>query len=106
MITLHISSSLVVGSMVSLISISSFVSSCAASVGKKAFELSIVEILPQTVTGIILLSNWDSKRSFYDPMCGSGTIPIEALMIAASIPSGMLRNKYAFQKWNKTYTIE
>ena len=54
---------------------------------------------PAIAAGIILLSNWDSKRSFYDPMCGSGTIPIEALMIAASIPSGMLRNKYAFQKW-------
>lgn len=55
---------------------------------------------PTIAAGIILLSNWDSKESFYDPMCGSGTIPIEALMIAASIPSGLLRSEYAFQKWN------
>ena len=56
MITLQISSSLVVGRMVSLISIFSLVSSCAASVGKNAFELSIEEILPQTVTGTTLPS--------------------------------------------------
>ena len=56
MITLHISSSLVLGKIVSLISIPSLVNSWAASVGKKAFELSIDEIFPQTVTGTTLPS--------------------------------------------------
>ena len=56
MITLQISSSLVVGRIVSLISIFSLVNSWAASVGKNTFELSIEEILPQTVTGTTLPS--------------------------------------------------
>ena len=56
MITLQISSSLVVGRIVSLILIFSFVNSWAASVGKKTFELSIEEILPQTVTSSIFPS--------------------------------------------------
>jgi len=50
--------------------------------------------------GIILLSNWDKKSLFYDLMCGSGTIPIEAGMIAYNIPPGILRSKFAFQLWN------
>ena len=50
--------------------------------------------------GIVLLSNWDKKSSFYDPMCGSGTIPIEAGMLAFNIPPGILRERFAFQLWN------
>ena len=49
--------------------------------------------------GLVLLSNWDKKKSFYDPMCGSGTIPIEAAMIAYNIPPGILRQIYGFQLW-------
>ena len=49
--------------------------------------------------GLVLLSNWDRKSSFYDPMCGSGTIPIEAAMIAFNIPPGILRTRFAFQLW-------
>ena len=49
--------------------------------------------------GLILLSNWDKKNPFYDLMCGSGTIPIEAGMIAYNIPPGILRKKFAFQLW-------
>ena len=50
--------------------------------------------------GIVLLSNWDLKSSFYDPMCGSGTIPIEAAMIAFNIPPNILRERFAFQLWD------
>ena len=50
--------------------------------------------------GIVLLSNWDKKSSFYDPMCGSGTIPIEAAMIAFNVPPGILRSHFGFQLWN------
>ena len=49
--------------------------------------------------GLVLLSNWDEKKSFYDPMCGSGTIPIEAAMIAYNIPAGILRKSFGFQLW-------
>ena len=49
--------------------------------------------------GLVLLSGWDLKSPFVDPMCGSGTIPIEAAMIAWNIPPGIYRDKFAFEKW-------
>ncbi len=49
--------------------------------------------------GLVLLSGWDRKSNFIDPMCGSGTIPIEAAMIAWNIPPGVYRKKFAFEKW-------
>lgn len=49
--------------------------------------------------GMILLSGWDKRSTFVDPMCGSGTIPIEAAMIALNIPPAYLRKSFGFQKW-------
>jgi putative N6-adenine-specific DNA methylase len=49
--------------------------------------------------GMILLSGWDGNSDFVDPMCGSGTLPIEAAFIAQNIPAGKFRKKYAFQNW-------
>ena len=49
--------------------------------------------------GLVLLSNWNKMNPFYDLMCGSGTIPIEAAMIAYNIPPGIKRKKFAFQLW-------
>ncbi|MCD6201162.1 MAG: class I SAM-dependent RNA methyltransferase [Bacteroidales bacterium] len=49
--------------------------------------------------GMILLSGWQGNVPFIDPMCGSGTLPIEAAMFAMDVPPGFMRNKYAFIKW-------
>jgi putative N6-adenine-specific DNA methylase len=49
--------------------------------------------------GIVLISGWDAATTFLDPMCGSGTIPIEAAMIASHISPGRYRKSYGFQKW-------
>ena len=49
--------------------------------------------------GLIQLSGWDGSSDFYDPMCGSGTIPIEAAMQAMNIPAGYYRESFGFQKW-------
>jgi putative N6-adenine-specific DNA methylase len=49
--------------------------------------------------GLVLLSGWDGKRPLVDPMCGSGTILIEAAMYAAGIPPGYYRQEYGFMKW-------
>lgn len=49
--------------------------------------------------GLILLSGWDKKKAFYDPFCGSGTIPVEAAMIATSTPAGFFRRKFGFMTW-------
>ncbi len=49
--------------------------------------------------GILLLSGWNGTASLIDPMCGSGTIPIEAAMIACRIPPGKYRQFYGFSRW-------
>ncbi|MBN2615628.1 MAG: RNA methyltransferase [Bacteroidales bacterium] len=49
--------------------------------------------------GLIQLSGWDKNGDFMDPMCGSGTLPIEAAMYAMNIPAGYYRKHFAFQNW-------
>lgn len=50
--------------------------------------------------GMILKSGWRGESTFIDPMCGSGTLLIEAAMIALNIPPGIHRDSFAFEKWN------
>ena len=50
--------------------------------------------------GLIYLSGWDQETPLYDPMCGSGTIPIEAAMMAANIPPGLYKSRYNFMNWH------
>lgn len=45
---------------------------------------------------VILASGWNGEGSFINPMCGSGTLAIEAAMIALSRAAGSLRNNYGF----------
>jgi len=49
--------------------------------------------------GLVLLSGYKGDCNFIDPMCGSGTILIEAAMIANNIPANINRNEFAFEKW-------
>ena len=49
--------------------------------------------------GIILMSGWNAASDLIDPMCGSGTLPIEAGLIACNIPAGKFRKYFGFQKW-------
>ena len=49
--------------------------------------------------GMILLSGWRGESNFIDPMCGSGTLLIEAAMIAMNIAPGVFRKEYAFERW-------
>jgi len=50
--------------------------------------------------GIIKISGWGASTPLIDPMCGSGTIPIEAALMACRIPPGKFRNKFGFTGWN------
>lgn len=49
--------------------------------------------------GLVLLSGYTGDCNFIDPMCGSGTILIEAAMIANNIPANINRVEFAFEKW-------
>ena len=59
-------------------------------------EAPISEVL---AAGMIKLSGWSGSESLSDPMCGSGTIVIEAAMIAKNVLPGEIRKKYGFQQW-------
>ncbi len=50
--------------------------------------------------GLIKLSGWNGKTDFLDPMCGSGTLLIEAAMQAFRIPAGYYREDFGFKHWN------
>ncbi|PRX55526.1 THUMP domain-containing class I SAM-dependent RNA methyltransferase [Flagellimonas meridianipacifica] len=50
--------------------------------------------------GMLKLSGWKGNSDFLDPMCGSGTLLIEAAMIACNIPANINRESYAFLHWN------
>jgi putative N6-adenine-specific DNA methylase len=49
--------------------------------------------------GLILLSGWDKQSNFLDPMCGSGTLLVEAALIANNIPPSTYREDFGFMKW-------
>ena len=63
---------------------------------QEAMEAPLNEVL---AAGMILMSSWDGKSDFVDPMCGSGTIPIEAALIAKNMAPGLFRSHFAFEKW-------
>lgn len=63
---------------------------------KKNVEAPLNEVL---AAGLIRLSGWDGKTSFIDPMCGSGTLLIEAAMMANQIPAGYYRKDFGFFHW-------
>ena len=69
---------------------------------KEQGEAPINEVL---ASGMLQLAGWDGKGNFLDPMCGSGTILIEAAMIAMDLPAQIFRKKFAFQNW-KNYDAE
>jgi putative N6-adenine-specific DNA methylase len=49
--------------------------------------------------GLILLSGWDPSTPLVDPLCGSGTVPIEAAWLALHRPPGLTRRRFGFQGW-------
>ena len=48
---------------------------------------------------MLQIAGWDGKGNFLDPMCGSGTLLIEAAMIAMDLPAQTFRKRFAFQNW-------
>ncbi len=62
----------------------------------RADRAPISEVL---AAGLILLSGWDRRGTFVDPMCGSGTIAIEAAMIARNVAPGLIRERFGFMNW-------
>ena len=63
---------------------------------QESVEAPLNEVL---AAGMILLSGWQGDTDFIDPMCGSGTLLIEAALIARNMAPGLFRKEFAFEKW-------
>ena len=63
---------------------------------QESVEAPLNEVL---AAGMILMTGWKGECDFIDPMCGSGTLLIEAALIAQNISPGVFRKSYAFEKW-------
>ncbi len=63
---------------------------------KHAHEASLSEVL---AAGMVLLTGWKGEEPLYNPMCGSGTIALEAAMIASKLYPGITGRTYSFQNW-------
>lgn len=64
---------------------------------QEAVEAPLNEVL---AAGMVLMTGWRGECDLIDPMCGSGTIAIEAALIARNIAPGVFRKEFAFEKWN------
>ncbi|GHT74669.1 RNA methyltransferase [Bacteroidia bacterium] len=76
--------------------------SSGESLHKRGYRIDEVDAPLSEVlaAGMILLTGWRGESNFVDPMCGSGTLLIEALLIALNIAPGVFRKEYAFEKWD------
>ncbi len=63
---------------------------------QESVEAPLNEVL---AAGMILMTGWKGDCDLIDPMCGSGTIAIEAALIARNISPGVFRKEFAFEKW-------
>lgn len=63
---------------------------------QESVEAPLNEVL---AAGMILMTGWKGDTDFIDPMCGSGTLLIEAALIALNMSPGVFRKEYAFEKW-------
>ncbi len=75
--------------------------SSGQSLHKRGYKLAtnIAPINEVLAAGMLLHSGWDGQCDFMDPMCGSGTILIEAAMIACNIPPNLNKKEFGFEKW-------
>ena len=71
------------------------------SLHKRGYRVANTEapINEALAAGMLLLAGWHGQGDFYDPMCGSGTLLIEAALIARNIAPSIYRKGFAFEKW-------
>lgn len=63
---------------------------------QESVEAPLNEVL---AAGMILMTGWKGDTDFIDPMCGSGTLVVEAALIARNMSPGIFRKEFAFEKW-------
>lgn len=75
--------------------------SSGESLHKRGYRVATTEapINEVLAAGMLRMAGWHGQSDFYDPMCGSGTLLIEAALMARNIAPGVFRQSYAFEKW-------
>ena len=75
--------------------------SSGESLHKRGYRVATTEapINEVLAAGMLRLAGWQGQSDFYDPMCGSGTLLIEAALMARNIAPGVFRSSFAFEKW-------
>lgn len=75
--------------------------SSGESLHKRGYRVATVDAPMNEIlaAGLVMLTGWKGNCDFIDPMCGSGTIAIEACLLARGIPPGRYRKEFAFEKW-------
>jgi len=75
--------------------------SSGESLHKRGYRVATTEapINEVLAAGMLRLAGWKGDSDFYDPMCGSGTLLIEAALMAQNIAPGIFRKGFAFEKW-------
>jgi putative N6-adenine-specific DNA methylase len=63
-------------------------------------EVGIAPLNEVVAAGLLRTSGWDMKSTLIDPFCGSGTILIEAALMAAGLPPQIERNHFAFKNFS------
>lgn len=75
--------------------------SSGESLHKRGYRVANTEapINEALAAGMLLMAGWHGQANFFDPMCGSGTLLIEAALIAQNIAPGVFRKGFGFEKW-------
>lgn len=75
--------------------------SSGESLHKRGYRVATTEapINEVLAAGMLRMAGWHGLSDFYDPMCGSGTLLIEAALMARNIAPGVFRKEFAFEHW-------
>lgn len=70
---------------------------------KRGYRIQTVEAPMNEIlaAGLIKLSGWDMETTLVDPMCGGGTIAIEAAMMSRNVPPNLKRDSWPFMQWKE-----
>jgi putative N6-adenine-specific DNA methylase len=62
-------------------------------------DSTIAPLKETLAAGLVALTDWDQNTPFVDPMCGSGSLPFEAALLASNTAPGLLSPNFGFQRW-------
>ncbi len=75
--------------------------SSASSLHRRGYRpaVGVAPLKESLAAALIKLSGWEADVAFFDPLCGSGTLPLEASLQALNIAPGLFRPHFGFQNW-------